>query len=184
MAFCSYSSKLALESFTVIDNIFLNEFLPQATGDDVKVYLYCLNLCNNPNLEDNNLDTICKILSLTEEQVKNSFSYWQDMGLVQVVSFCPFEVKFLPIRSHSGSTKIRHPEKYTGFNEQMNKVISGRMITPSEFNEYYTLIESYHFEPDALLLIAKYCTQIKSTSIGYPYIILPTTKSYISGRSL
>ena len=93
------------------------------------------------------------------------------MGLVQVASFNPFEVKFLPIRSHSGSNKIRHPEKYTDFNEQMNKVISGRMITPPEFNEYYSLIESYHFEPDALLLIAKYCTQIKSTSIGYPYII-------------
>ena len=171
MAFCSHSSKLVMESYTVIDNIFLNEFLPQATGDDVKVYLFCLNLCNNPNLEDNNLDTICKVLSLTEEQVKNSFSYWQDMGLVQISSFSPFEVKFLPIRSHSGSNKIRHPEKYTDFNEQMNKIISGRMITPSEFNEYYSLIESYHFEPDALLLIAKYCTQIKSTSIGFPYIL-------------
>ena len=125
MAFCSYSSRLISDSYTVIDNTFLNEFLPQATGEDVKVYLYCLNLCGNPNIEDNNLDTICKVLSLTEEQVKNAFNYWQEMGLVQIVSFSPFEVKFLPIRSHAGSNKIRHPEKYTDFNEQMNKIISG-----------------------------------------------------------
>ena len=160
-----------MDSFTVIDNIFFNEFLPQATGDDVKVYLYCLNLCNNPNIEDNNLDSICKVLSLTEEQVKSSCQYWQEMGLIQIVSMSPFEIRFLPIRTHSGSNKIRHPERYSDFNDQMNKVISGRMITPTEFNEYYSLIETYHFEPDALILIAKYCTQIKSNSIGYPYIL-------------
>ena len=171
MALCSFSSKLAMEGFTVIDNTFLNEFLPQATGDDVKVYLFCLNLCNNPNIEDNCLDTICKVLSLTEEQVKNSFSYWQEMGLIQIASLSPFEVKFLPIRAHSVSNKIRKPEKYTDFNNQMNEIISGRMITPTEFNEYYSLIETYHFEPEALILIAKYCTTIKSSSIGYPYIL-------------
>lgn len=171
MALCSFSSRLAMEGYTVIDNTFLNEFLPQATGEDVKVYLYCLNMCNNPNLEDNCLDTISKILSLTEEQVKNSFSYWQEMGLIQIVSTNPYEIKFLPIRSHSGSYKIRKPERYTDFNNQMNEIITGRMITPTEFNEYYTLIETYHFEPEALLLIAKYCTTIKSNSIGYPYIL-------------
>ncbi|MBQ8425621.1 MAG: DnaD domain protein [Clostridia bacterium] len=171
MALCSFSSRLAMEGFTVIDNTFLNEFLPQATGDDVKVYLFCLNMCNNPNLEDNCLDTICKILSLTEEQVKNSFAYWQEMGLVQIVSNSPYEIKFLPIRSHSGSNKIRKPEKYTDFNNQMNEIITGRMITPTEFNEYYSLIETYHIEPNALILIAKYCTIIKSNSIGYPYIL-------------
>ena len=171
MALCSFSSRLAMEGFTVIDNTFLNEFLPQATGDDVKVYLYCLNMCNNPNLEDNCLDTICKVLSLTEEQVKNSFSYWQEMGLLQIVSTSPYEIKFLPIRSHSGLSKIRKPEKYYDFNNQMNEIITGRMITPTEFNEYHSLIETYHFEPDALILIAKYCTIIKSNSIGYPYIL-------------
>ena len=61
MALCSYSSRLAMDGYTVIDNTFLNEFLPQATGDDVKVYLYGLNLCSNPNNDDNDLDTLCKV---------------------------------------------------------------------------------------------------------------------------
>ena len=171
MALCSYSSKLAMDGFTVIDNTFLNEFLPQATGDDVKVYLYGLNLCTNPNIEDNNLDTICKVLSLTEEDVLEAFSYWQEMGLVQIVSTNPLEVRYLPARARSGSAKIRNREKYTDFNEQIQSVITGRMITPTEFNEYYSLIETYHFEPEALILIARYCTKIKSSSIGYPYIL-------------
>ena len=171
MALCSYSSKMVMDSYTSIDNTFLNEFLPSATGEDVKVYLYGLGLCINPNSEDNNLDTICKVLGLTEEQVLKSFSYWQDMGLVQIVSADPLEIRYLPVRAHSGGAKIRNKEKYSDFNKQMQEVLSGRMITPVEYNEYYSLIETYHFEPEAVVLIAKYCTTVKSNSVSYPYIL-------------
>ena len=171
MALCSFSSKLMIDGYTVIDNTFINEFLPGATGDDVRVYLYGLTLCSNPNVEDNSLDTISKVLSLTEEQVIKAFSYWSEMGLVQVVSANPFEVRYLPVRAYSGGAKVRNKEKYADFNTQMQSIISGRMLTPVEFNEYYTLIEVYHFEPAALILIAQYCTKIKNNSIGYPYIV-------------
>ena len=171
LALCSFSSKLAMDGYTVIDNTFLNEFLPQATGEDVKIYLYGLNLCTNPNSDDNSLDTMCKVLSVSEDEILKSFAYWQEMGLVQVVSTNPLDVRFLPVKARSGSSKIRNKEKYTDFNDQIQAVISGRMITPTEFNEYYSLIESEHFEPEALVMIAKYCTTRKSNAIGYPYIL-------------
>ena len=170
MALCTFSSKLVMDGYTVIDNTFLNEFLPSATGDNVKVYLYGLTLCSNPNVEDNTLDTMCKVLSLTEEQVLSAFSYWQEMGLVQLVSSNPLEIKFLPIRAHSGSAKIRNTGKYADFNIQLQAFFD-RMITPNEFNEYYSIMEIEHIEPEAFLLIANYCTKIKSRSIGYPYIL-------------
>ena len=160
-----------MDGYTVIDNTFLNEFLPQATGENVKVYLYGLNLCANPNNDDNNLETMSKILCLSEDEILKSFAYWQEMGLVQVVSTNPPEVRFLPVKARSGSSKIRNKEKYTDFNDQMQAVLSGRMITPTEYNEYYNLIETEHFEPEALVMIAKYCTTRKSNSIGYPYIL-------------
>ena len=45
------------------------------------------------------------------------------------------------------------------------------MITPTEYNNYYTLIEVNHFEPEAVVLIAQYCASIRGSSIGYPYIM-------------
>ncbi len=171
MALCSYSSKLALDNYIVLDNRFLNEFLPSATGENVKVYLYGLTLCSNPEADDNSLETIAKILAMSELQVKKAFEYWQDMGLVQIVSKEPFEVRYLPVKSNSGSNKIRNTGKYADFNKQMQDIISGRMITPVEYNEYYSLIESYHFEPEAVLLIAKYCVYNKTNTISYPYIM-------------
>ena len=92
LALCSYSNKFIMEGLTVLDNTFLNEFLPQATGDDVKVYLYGLSLCSNPNIEDNCIDTMSKVLSLTEDDIIKSFSYWQEMGLIQIVSVKPLEL--------------------------------------------------------------------------------------------
>lgn len=177
MALCTYSSDLVMNGFTVIDNSFFNEFLPQATGDDVKVFLFGLNLCANPHKEDNTLETMKRILSLTEDQIVRAFEYWQEMGLVQIVSKNPFEVRYLSVRSKSGSVKIRDKGKYADFNKQMQMVFAagddevGRMITPNEYNEYYSFIEIEHFEPAALILIAKYCTKIKSKTIGYPYVL-------------
>ena len=171
MALCTFSSRLAMEGYTVIDNVFLNEFLPCATGEDVKIYLYGLNLCSDPTNDDNCIDTLCKVLSVTEEQVLKSFAYWQEVGLVQLISSNPLEIKYLPIKAHSGSAKIRNKDKYSDFNKQMQMIISGRMITPHEYNEYYQLIETYHFEPEALVMIAKYCTKLKTNAISYPYIL-------------
>ncbi len=171
MKLCSYSSKLMLDGYTVLDNRFLNEYLPSASGDDVKVYLYGLLLCSNPNVEENNIETIAKTLSLTETQIKDSFKYWQEMGLVQISSYDPFEVKYLPAKHLGGSLKIRDKGKYAEFNKQVEEIISGRAVTPNELNEYYTLIETYHFEPEAVVLIIKYCTILKNNAINYAYIL-------------
>jgi len=44
------------------------------------------------------------------------------------------------------------------------------MITPNEYNEYYTVIDTFKIEPDALVAIAKYCTEIKGETVGHAYI--------------
>ena len=67
MALCSFSSSLAMESCTLVDNTFINEFLPLAPDTAVKVYLYGLSLCNSPSRDDNSLESICQVRSLTED---------------------------------------------------------------------------------------------------------------------
>ncbi|MCR5553604.1 MAG: DnaD domain protein [bacterium] len=177
MALCSYSSNLSMDGLTSIENTFISEFLPQAPENAVKVYLYGRFLCSTPHEDDNSLNSMSVVLSLSEDEIISAFSYWQEMGLVTIVNNNPIEVKFLPIKLYTGSGKIRNKEKYAEFNAQAQEILSGRQITPNEFNEYYTLIETYHFEPEALLMIIKYCTMLKSSTINYPYI-LTVAKSF------
>lgn len=177
MGLCSFSSNLRNSSSTIIDNEFINEFLPGAPDGAVKVYLYGLYLCSNPQSDDNDISSMSTVLSLSVDQIFEYFSYWQELGLVQIMNKTPLEVKFLSAKKFSGNSKIRTKAKYKDFNDQVQEILSGRMITPLEFNEYYNLIELHHFEPDAIIMIIKYCTKLKSTSINYPYI-LAVAKSF------
>ena len=170
MAFCSYSSSVINEGSTLVDNVFINEFMPQAPAEFVKVYLFGLALCSSPNQDYNTADSASAFLSVAEEDILSAYEYWQEMGIVQIICKRPLEVKYLPLKSRSGSSKIRTKGKYTEFNKQVQDIISGRMIKPIEFNEYYYLIESVHFEPEALIMIIKYCTMLKGENVGYAYI--------------
>lgn len=171
MALCSFSSTLAMDSSTLVDNAFISEFMPAADGKYVKVYLYGLALCSSPYSRDNELDNMANVLAMSEDDIIDAFTYWESMGLVQIVSTSPLGVQFLPVRLHSGRSKTHEKTKYADFNKQAQLILSGRMIRPNEYNEYYNLIESYHFEPEALLMIMNYCTKLKNTSISYPYIL-------------
>ena len=171
MALCAFSSDLTMDNFTVIDNLFFSEFLPQAPENALRVYLYGRFLCTNPHEDDNTIESMATVLALSEDEIISCFAYWQEMGLVNIVQKQPVEIKFLPIRQFSGSSKLRQKEKYAEFNRQAQSFITGRQIQPHEYNEYYTLIETYHFEPEAVLMIIKYCTLIKNGNINYPYIL-------------
>jgi len=171
MALCSFSSTLAMDNSTLVDNAFINEFLPAADEKSLKVYLYGLSLCSSPYSRDNAIDSMANALGLTIDEIVDAFSYWQEMGIVQIITTDPIAVQFLPVRLHSGRGKTQVKEKYADFNKQAQSILSGRMIRPNEYNEYYNLIETYHFEPEALLMIISYCAKLKNNAINYPYIL-------------
>lgn len=173
MSLCSYSSDTHSGSFLVIENAFINDYLPQAPDSCVKVYLYGLHLCSSPSSSLNSIENLTHTLSMSAGEIKDAFLYWQGEGLVQLIensSTNELNIKFLPIHKKLGSSK-KFKNKYENFNSKIQGLISSRMIPPSEYNEYYTLLESFHFDEDALLAIASYCVQLKGNNVGYPYII-------------
>lgn len=153
--------------------------MPQAPANYVKVYLYGLSLCSAPNQDYNSSDSASALLSISQDELLAAYEYWQELSLVQIISKNPLEVKYLPVRAHSGSAKIRAKGKYADFNKQVQSIITGRMIKPIEYNEYYNIIESQHFDPAALVMIIKYCTVLKGENVSYNYI-LAVAKSFAS----
>lgn len=171
MCFCKYSSSYIINDKTVVDNIFINNFLPDAPDLCVKVYLMGLSKCANSVAPDNNISNFANVLNVSEEEVIQAFNYWQEQGVVQVINSNPMEVRFMPLNSSLGSIKKYKIGKYTDFNIQVQEILSKRMLTPTEFSEYYNIIEKYHIEPEALVMIIKYCADLKGESVTYPYII-------------
>ena len=167
---CSYSKEYSASSFTDVENLFIYEYMPQATGDAVKVYLYGLFLCKNQNF-DSTLEKIAKTLNMQEEKVIDCFMFWEEFGLVSIISKNPFTVNYLPVRTaFSGKSRKFKPEKYTDFTKGVQLLISNRMISTSEYSEYFAIMETYGIKQEAMLMIIKYCVDRKGNDIGYKYI--------------
>ncbi len=167
---CSYSKALSSAGFTDVENAFISEYLPVSSGDAVKVYLYGLLLCNNSKA-DCSLEEMASNLNMSAEQVMDCFYYWEEFGLVSVISREPFSVQYEPIRS-SYSTKPRKikAEKYTDFSKGLQALLPSRMISTSEYSEYFNIMETYSIKPEAMLMIVKYCTDRKGAEISYRYV--------------
>lgn len=184
MCLCKYSSSYIINDKTVVDNIFINNFLPEAPDLCVKVYLMGLSKCANSVAPDNNIANFANVLNVTEQDVIDAFKYWQEQGVVQIINVNPMEVRFMPLNSTLGNIKKYKIGKYTDFNIQVQEILNKRMITPTEFSEYYNVIENHHMEPEAMLMIIKYCADRKGENVGYSYIITVATNWAKEGKGI
>jgi len=174
MAFVSFSSQLVIDNTTAVSNVFFEEHLPQCIAANphlASVYLYGLYLCGSASRYDNTLEHFSNNLGLSQEDIESAFIYLQELGLVQILSAKPIQIKYLPVRQNAARIKKYEGTKYADFNAQIQAMIEGRQITPNEFLEYYAFLESFHVEPAALVMIAKHCVNLKGANVGYSYIL-------------
>lgn len=148
--------------------MFIFEYMHEADGEAVKAYLYGLYLCGMPSAAFN-ADEFCGRLNISKEKALASFRLWEEYGIINIISEEPLEVKYLPI-SKSKPKKLKL-EKYAAFNATIQTLIPERMISVNEYSEYFQLMEGYNLKPEALIMIVKYCVDIKGKDIGYKYIL-------------
>ena len=67
---------------TRVENLFINEFLPDAPGDCVKVFLFGLMYAQYDQQIDSR--TMALTLGITETDVDNAWKYWESKGLVRL----------------------------------------------------------------------------------------------------
>ena len=77
-----------------IENLFINEFLPEAPGDFVKVFVYGLMYAQYEQEID--LRKTANILGLSENDLEGAWKYWEAKGLVELTgSGDDLEVQYL-----------------------------------------------------------------------------------------
>lgn len=167
MGYIKFSSDFNSSTQTLVDNIFISEYLPTIHPLHIKVYLYGLYLCGRPDSKENTLDDTARALGLEAFDIENSFRFLQENGLVRVVSINPLEINYLPVMSGMAYLKKIKPGKYDGFCADLQAMIPHRQLTPNEFNEYFNVMEVSGLAPDAMLMIAGYCIQHKKDSYSY-----------------
>lgn len=170
MSIVRFSSDFLMESFTLVDNLFINEHLPYCDDKQLKAYIYGLYLCSAPQ-KDNSLEKMCSVLGVDEKELAAIYSDFEDAGLCRVVSRQPLEVCYLSLKRAMQPPKKYKSEKWQDFNRELQRLFPERMLTPNEYNEYYSFLDSGKMEQAAMLMIVQYCIDLKGTSVRYPYIL-------------
>ncbi len=178
MSFCSFSKENTRSGKTFIDNTFIINYLPDAPEQAVKVYLYGLYLCQNSDIASD-VSAFSELLGLPSNEVIDCFKYWDEFGLISIISNDPFTVRYLPLNETTAKYRRINPEKYEDFSKSVQSIITERMISVTEYNEYFSIMENSTLKPEAFLMIIKYCTELKGANIGNKYI-LTVTKDFIS----
>ncbi len=178
MSFCSFSKENTRSGKTFLDNNFILNYLPDAPDQAVKVYLYGLYLCQNSDMASD-VTAFAELLSLSQSEVIDCFKYWDEYGLISIISDNPFTVRYHPLNETTAKYRRLKPEKYEDFSKAVQSIITERMISVTEYNEYFALMENTTLMPEAFLMLIKYCTELKGANIGYKYI-LTVAKDFVS----
>ena len=69
--------------FTCISNTFIDDYMKDANGEYVKVYLYLLRCLNRDGFEFS-ISQLADCLDHTEKDVMRAFTYWEKVGLLRL----------------------------------------------------------------------------------------------------
>ncbi len=179
------------EGATVIQNYFIDQYMPRANGEFVKVYLYLLRCANTGR--ELSLSSIADVFEHTENDVRRALSYWENQGLLKVelgklgdllsVTFTePWrnpaqkeEPEEEPVRQ-----EVFAPEEDPGpaeLSEEEQKEMKQlffvaeqylqRPLTSQEQNDYVYYYSSLHLSFDLIEYLLEYCISKGTTSRHY-----------------
>lgn len=101
----------APEGVTVIQNVFIDQYMPHASGEYVKVYLYLLRCADTDR--ELSLSSIADVFEHTEKDVQRALAYWEKQKLLRLKVASDGTLKsvtLLELPAHSAGTSEAKPE--------------------------------------------------------------------------
>lgn len=127
---------------TSLDDRFITDYLPEADGEFVKIYIYGLMRASSGDGE----------CPFGADALARAYAYWQSVGLVRIVSAEPLTVEYLSLERKLSSDA---PRKYASLIAKLSEVAGTRPFTGHELSEIYDWIEVYRFSEDAAVMCVK-----------------------------
>ena len=155
-----------LFSETTISDIFFTEYMPQANGDFIKVYLY-LYFLSKYN-KDIKLNDLSKKLALPLPVIQNALKYWEEQGVItkKNTGFIMNDLQEIELHKLykprvSLSTKDLEKSEQSQYRakaiESINHSYFQGMMTPSWYNDITLWFKKYQFDEQVMIALFGYC---------------------------
>ena len=147
-----FEEQYAMFDVTPVDNQFILDYLPDAKGDDVRVYLYGLMLCHHPQ-EDMTVERMAQELDMKVTEVEAAYRRWERKGLVQRVSDHPPQYRYVSaIWKFFRGGEQTVDERYAQFGEALNAVFDNeRRLHGGETSLCFEWVEDLRL-PEAVVI--------------------------------
>ncbi len=184
-------------SYTCVANCFIEEYMPKAAGEFVKIYIYLLK-CVEESKSELSISRIADAFENTQKDVIRALKYWERKGLLEL-SFDDNILTALKILSPSGAKSSERnaseiPEKvvvdasgpvpakksYSAEEgrslmersdiDQLIYVVQkylGKTLSASELNTIYYITDSLKLPTDVVDYLFEYCVSKGKTSMRY-----------------
>ncbi len=151
MSFCAFAGRDAMFGITPVENMFILEYMPGATGDFVRVYLYGLMLCHHPEM-DEGIDGMARALRIDSETILSAYRYWEREGLVSRLTDNPPTYEYLALSSMTRSAEpLEEVYKYKNFNRELQNALPGMLLDSHEYRIANEWLDVLHLPEDVVL---------------------------------
>lgn len=162
----------------VLENAFINHFMPKAKGDYVKVYLYGLKLARQRNMDQVDDAHIASCLDMSEKEVRRAWEYWQKKKLIEfepgALSNKIIFKNCAKVLMGLGPQEERDQDMRPVFTTRQQKTMKdieknalGRPFTVTEAIYFSTWFHDYEFTENMVALLLDYCTKKKQKDVRY-----------------
>ena len=161
MPLCKFSENFQMFDITPVENLFIHEFMLKAPGDFVKIYLYGLMQCYNPDSTENSIESFSHALGIDAETIENAFHYWERQGILShrqekdghlCIEF--YNIKDLLYNKGLNSEKTMY--KYKDFNQNLQQIFDTHLLTPQEYLRIYDWIEVLNLPMEVVLMMVQF----------------------------
>ena len=160
-----FSLDAARRNFTPVDNRFILDHLPYADERCIRVYLYGLMLCRaNADGETSLSDA----LGLSEAEIAEAYTYWQQQGLVHIRGERPLIVEYLDLEPTEAGGVV--PGKYANLVSALASLTAPRQFDFRELRHVYDWIEVYGLDEETVLELVSHCMDQKGRRVSVNYM--------------
>ena len=157
MAMFGFDEQYPMFDVTPVDNQFILEYLPAATGDAVRVYLYGLMQCYHPQ-STMTIDQMARELGMEEGDVLAAYRHWERKGLVKRIADHPPVFRYISVKQAyfmGGAVPVDH--EYEAFASAVYAVFGNdRRLHGKEISQIYEWVEDLGLTTEAVLALLRH----------------------------
>lgn len=155
---------------TIVPDDFIENYMPTANGEYVKIYLYMLHCAKSDKVPS--VSTLADIFQCTENDIKRAVKYWESKGLLTLEEKTPApEAEAVPApEKHNYSAAETKAFKENLEIKQLLFVCEqyiGKQLTRTDLETLLYFYDQLHFSTDLIEYLVEYSVSKNKRSLRY-----------------